>query len=119
MSWLLRLHCKPPPKRPDQLIALSSMRLLNKAACVTGAGSGIGRETAVLFAKEGARVVCTDVNQSGVEETVRLIAAATGRAGDAVAMVVDVTKEAEVAAMVETCVTKFGGLDIMFANVRA
>ena len=45
------------------------MRLKNKVAIITGAGSGIGRETALLFAKEGAKVVVSDVNEKGGEET--------------------------------------------------
>ena len=56
------------------------MRLENKAAIVTGSGSGIGRATAIRLAKEGAAVVVCDVNQLGMDETVSLITAQGGNA---------------------------------------
>jgi len=49
------------------------MRLKGKIAVITGAGSGIGRATAVLFASEGARVICVDVDEKGGKETVEII----------------------------------------------
>ena len=73
------------------------MRLEGKVALITGAGSGIGRETALLFASEGAAVVAVDVNAAPAHETVQMVEAAGGQASVAVA---DVAKSAECAAMV-------------------
>jgi len=56
------------------------MRLQNKVALITGAGSGIGRESALLFAKEGARVVVCDLNETAGKETVSAIEADNGQA---------------------------------------
>ncbi|OHV41623.1 MULTISPECIES: SDR family NAD(P)-dependent oxidoreductase [Pseudofrankia] len=84
-------------------------KLSGKVAIVTGAGSGIGRSAAFLFAREGARVVCADV--SGREA---LTAKAMGEA--AVAAHVDVTSAAEVEAMVKIAVERFGRLDVIFNN---
>lgn len=88
-------------------------RLEGKVAIITGAGSGIGRATAQMFAHEGARVVVADTSEKGGQETVALIA----QAGDRAAFVkADVSKTADVQAMVETAVTRFGGLHVLFNN---
>jgi NAD(P)-dependent dehydrogenase (short-subunit alcohol dehydrogenase family) len=89
------------------------MRLQNKVALITGGGSGIGRETALLFAEEGAAVVVADVNDSGGEETVQLVHAAGGQASYVHA---DVSRAAECAGMVATAENNFGKLDILFNN---
>ncbi|MDA1216970.1 MAG: SDR family NAD(P)-dependent oxidoreductase, partial [Chloroflexi bacterium] len=78
------------------------MRLAGKVALVTGAGSGIGRATALLFAREGAKVLVVDVNTAAGKETVEQIAAAGGRAAFAHA---DVSKAADCAAMVQAAET--------------
>jgi NAD(P)-dependent dehydrogenase (short-subunit alcohol dehydrogenase family) len=84
-------------------------RLDGKVTVITGAGSGIGRATAGLFAREGAQVVCADV--SGREDET---AASIGDA--AVPVHVDVAVSGDVARMIETAVQRFGRLDVLFNN---
>lgn len=88
-------------------------RLQNKRAIVTGAASGLGRATAMLFASEGAAVVCADIDQSGVEETALAIENAGGRACAVQASAGD---EAETAGLIDRCVGDFGGLEGFYAN---
>ncbi|NKQ53996.1 SDR family oxidoreductase [Amycolatopsis sp. K13G38] len=90
------------------------MLLENKIAVITGAGSGVGRASALRFAEEGARVVCADISLDRVEETVELIKKA---AGTAVAVKADVSAEADVIAMLDTAAGNFGRLDILYNNV--
>lgn len=90
------------------------MLLEGKVAIVTGAGSGVGRASALRFAEEGARVVCADINAEAVKETVSLIEAAGGAAA---AQQCDVSKEEDVAATVAAAAAQFGRLDILFNNV--
>ena len=87
-------------------------RLEGRSAVVTGAASGIGRASAILFAEHGARVVAVD-RAPAVEETVARIHEAGGRA---VALSKDVSSEADVASIMETAVREFGGLDVCYAN---
>lgn len=89
------------------------MQLAGKVAIVTGAGSGIGRATSRLFAREGARVVVADIVQESGEETVRLIEDA---GGEAVFVHADVTNADAVAGMVQTAVEQFGRLDVLYNN---
>lgn len=89
--------------------------LSNKVAIVTGASSGIGRATALLFAREGAKLVVTARRQSQLDELVAEIEKAGGTAV-AVAVAGDVTDEALAKALVDTAVERFGGLDIAFNN---
>ena len=88
-------------------------RLDGKAAVITGAGSGIGRATAVLFAREGAKVLAADRDTDGVKETAAQIAQIGGTAE---ARTVDVSDEAQVQAMMQHCVTQFGSLDVAYNN---
>lgn len=89
------------------------MRLQNKTALITGAASGIGRESALLFAREGAAVVCVDLTEEGNGETVQMILDAGGRA---IGCRADVSKAGDCAAMVEAAVSAFGGLHVLFNN---
>jgi len=84
-----------------------------KVALVTGAGDGIGRAAALLFARRGARVVATDVRRETAEETAALIQAG---GGEAIALDGDVTDDAVVAAFVRGAVAQFGRLDCAFNN---
>jgi len=90
-----------------------SGRLSGKRAIVTGAGSGIGRASAKLFAAEGASVLAVDWAEATVEETVANI---TSTGGKAVAVKADASSEADVAAYVARAVDEFGGLDVVYAN---
>ena len=95
------------------------MRLKNKVAIVTGAGSvgpgfGNGKATAVLFAREGSKILAVDISTDAAEETRRLIA---GEGGDCVSHVCDVTNAESVAGMVKACVARLAGLDILINNV--
>jgi NAD(P)-dependent dehydrogenase (short-subunit alcohol dehydrogenase family) len=87
--------------------------LEGKVGLVTGGTSGIGRETAVLFAKAGARVVVAGRRASEGEETVELVRAA---GGDGLFMQTDVSKAAEVEALIQRAVERFGRLDLAFNN---
>jgi 3-oxoacyl-[acyl-carrier protein] reductase len=89
------------------------MRLKDKVAIVTGAGSGIGRAVAVRFAREGARVIVDDVNREGGEATVARIREAGGEARFVAA---DVSREEDVSRLVSTAVESYGGLHILVNN---
>ena len=88
-------------------------RLASKVALITGAGGGIGRESAVLFAAEGAKVVCVDLNEDSVRETA---ASVTAAGGQAIAVVADVSSASDSEAMVRTALDEFGELHVMFNN---
>ena len=86
------------------------MRLNNKIALVTGAGSGFGRGIAARFAEEGANIVVADIN----EEAAKMVA---GEIGDsAIAVVADVSKNSDVEAMIQQTVAQWGRLDILVNN---
>lgn len=94
-------------------------RLENKTAIVVGAGSigpgwGNGKATAVLFAREGAHVLCVDINADAVAETVAII---TEEGGIAQAITADATQEADVERMVAAAVETYGRIDILDNNV--
>lgn len=87
--------------------------LQDKVAIITGAASGIGAATARILAREGAAVVVADINGPGAEAVAQEIVSGGGRA---VATTADVAEQDQVAAMVDTAVREFGGLDILHSN---
>jgi NAD(P)-dependent dehydrogenase (short-subunit alcohol dehydrogenase family) len=89
------------------------MRLQNKIAIITGAGSGIGRGIALAFIKEGAKVVVADWSEQGGKETVEQIKKENG---EAVFIKIDVSEANDVEQMVKTCLDKFGRVDILVNN---
>jgi NAD(P)-dependent dehydrogenase (short-subunit alcohol dehydrogenase family) len=85
------------------------MRLKGKVALITGAGSGIGRQSAVLFAKEGASIVAVDVNELAARDTAKAIP-------NCLAVTADVSKAQDCERMVSEAERKFGKLDVLFNN---
>src|ERR1700742_4175400 len=91
------------PKTPDYFHG--------KTIVITGAASGIGRATALIFAREGANVVCADINENGVKETVEQVNAIGSQA---LALEIDVTKRAAIDDMVQLAINGFGKIDFLF-----
>jgi NAD(P)-dependent dehydrogenase (short-subunit alcohol dehydrogenase family) len=89
------------------------MRLENKVAVITGAGSGIGRASAQLFAREGARIIVADINAASGQETVAEIAKPGGKA---TFVQVDVAGAADNERMIDLALLAYGKLDILFCN---
>jgi NAD(P)-dependent dehydrogenase (short-subunit alcohol dehydrogenase family) len=89
------------------------MLLQHKSVVITGAGSGVGRAASLIFAQQGARVVCSDLKEEWAAETVRQVRDA---GGTAVTQVCDVRREADLIAAINRAVAEFGRLDIMFNN---
>jgi NAD(P)-dependent dehydrogenase (short-subunit alcohol dehydrogenase family) len=86
-------------------------RLEGKICVITGAGGGMGREAAVVFTREGAKVCVADVAATAAEETVALCAE-----GSAFAFTIDVADEAAVKAMMDATADRFGGIDVLYNN---
>ncbi|MBI2831242.1 MAG: SDR family oxidoreductase [Chloroflexi bacterium] len=90
------------------------MRLKDKISVITGAGSGIGRATALLFAREGSRVICVDINEQGGKETVEMLK----KQGEQNALFIraDVSKSEDVQRLAEECQRSLEKVDILFNN---
>ncbi len=89
------------------------MQLKDKVAFITGSASGIGKEIATVFAKEGAKVVIADLNKDAASATAEEL---KSKGGQAMGVAVDVTDEAQVDAAVEEAAKAFGGIDILVSN---
>jgi NAD(P)-dependent dehydrogenase (short-subunit alcohol dehydrogenase family) len=89
------------------------MKLEHKVALITGAGSGMGRSAALIFASEGAKVAAADISEELVKETAAEI---TKKGGQAIAIRADVSKSEDVKRMVDETVAKFGALNIVYNN---
>jgi 3-oxoacyl-[acyl-carrier protein] reductase len=89
------------------------MRLPNKVALVTGAGSGIGRATAALFAREGAKLVLADLSEEAGQITLDEVTAA---GGEAIFVKADVSNGDDVKRTIDGCVARFGRIDILYNN---
>jgi len=96
------------PKTPDYFHG--------KTIVITGAASGIGRATALIFAREGANVVCADIDENGVEKTAEAI---NKLGGQTLALAIDVTKRASVDDMVQLALDGFGRVHFLFNSAGA
>ena len=92
---------------------LTCARLSGKTAIVTGAGSGMGKAIATMYAKEGANVLLADINEERVEQARAEI---EELGGSAIAMKVNVAERSEVEAMIDKAIAEFGQLDILVNN---
>ncbi len=89
------------------------MRLKDKVVFITGAGGGMGREAAIRFAAEGAKIIANDIRGDAVEETVEVI---KGKGGEAIAVPGDVAREADVKKAIEIGEGTFGKIDVLYNN---
>jgi 3-oxoacyl-[acyl-carrier protein] reductase len=96
------------PKTPDYFA--------QKTIVITGAASGIGRATALIFAREGANVVCADINEKGAKETAAQV---NGKGSQALALKVDVTSRDQVQDTAGRAIAAFGSVDFLFNSAGA
>ena len=96
------------PKTPDYFAG--------KTIIITGAASGIGRATALIFAREGANVVCADLNEAGAKETAAQV---NGKGSQALALKADVTRRKEVEEMAKRAIDAFGTVQFLFNSAGA
>ncbi|HEX32666.1 MAG TPA: glucose 1-dehydrogenase [Candidatus Acetothermia bacterium] len=89
------------------------MRLADKVAFISGAGGGMGREAALMFAKEGAKIIANDYRPEAVEETVKLVQQA---GGEAIAVPGDVASASDVKRAIELGEKEFGKIDVLYNN---
>lgn len=108
-----QLDIKDWSKKQEEMMRVDKLKLKDKVAIITGAGSGIGRVTAELFAKEGAKVVAADIDTKGIEETV---ADVEKNGGEAFAARLDVSSSAESKKVVKDTIDKYGKVDILINN---
>jgi 3-oxoacyl-[acyl-carrier protein] reductase len=99
---------KRMPKTPDYFAG--------KTIIITGAGSGIGRATALIFAREKANIVCADIDEDGVKETANKV---NGIGSQALALTIDVTKRGAVKDMVQLAIDGFGSVQFLFNSAGA
>lgn len=89
------------------------MRLKDKVSIITGAGTGIGRATAIKFAKEGGKVIVADLNEAAMQETVSTIVEI---GGEAIAFKVDITNRQQISHMVDEIMRVYGRIDVLVNN---
>src|SRR5690349_16602004 len=114
--WIrARAQCTPRRRRP--LLSTTEgnliMQLKDKVAFITGSASGIGKEIAIVFAREGAKIVIADLNKQAADATASELKASGAQA---IGVGVDVTSEEQVDAAVEEAAKAFGGIDILISN---
>src|ERR1700749_4730706 len=103
-------------QREGRLMPKTPGYFAGKTIVITGAASGIGRATANIFAREGANVVCADINEAGVKATA---AEVNAKGSQALAIAVDVTQRAQVDGMVKRAIDAFGTVHFLFNSAGA
>src|SRR5215216_2849988 len=98
-------------QREGRAMAKTPDYFSGKTIVITGAASGIGRSTALIFAREGANVVCADINAAGVKETA---AAVNAKGSQTLGLKIDVTSRAEVTSLMQRAIDAFGRVHFLF-----